>query len=50
MLGFVQWYMPSEFQGHHTNQAYYKSGITSPECHLKLHNPLITPQAILKLQ
>jgi hypothetical protein len=22
-----------EFQGHHTNQAYYKSGITSPEYH-----------------
>jgi len=22
-----------EFQGHHTSQAYYKSGIMSPECH-----------------
>jgi hypothetical protein len=22
-----------EFQGHHTSQAYYKSGITSPEYH-----------------
>ena len=22
-----------EFQGHHTNQAYYKSGVMSPEYH-----------------
>jgi hypothetical protein len=25
-----------EFQGHHTNQAYYKSGIMSPEYHQEL--------------
>jgi len=29
-----------EFQGHHTNQAYYKSGIMSPEYHGKVNNPM----------
>jgi len=38
-----------KFQGHHTNQACYKSGIMSPGYHQKLLNPLIEPQDILEL-
>jgi hypothetical protein len=45
----TNWVLFPEFQGHHTNQACYKSGVMSPECHEELHNPLIKPQAILRL-
>ena len=48
VLGIVQprWV---ESQGHHTNQAYYKLGIISPEYRQKLLSPLTKPQDILKL-
>ena len=39
--------MPHINIGHHANQAYYKSGIISPEYHGEVNNPMIYSDKLL---